>query len=491
MHMFSKVAQNNPVVIQRGNTAIRRSNCSRPIAIGLADGLINRQKQVFDYGCGHGEDIRYLKSQGVKASGWDPFHLPKGKPKISDVVNIGYVLNVIEDPVERAETLLNAYTLCKEVLIVAVRVDQMIGDIAEFGDGFLTTKNTFQKIYNQAELRNYIEDTLQTRAHTAALGIAYVFQNAEAEARYVASQAFRRRLEYRTDIIDLFSSDTIAKRFVRQANKIGRVPLPEEFRDYPTLLDRFGSPQRIVRLALRLIDQKAFEGSRSQRKEDILTYLAMIRLQALKVPPLRSLTPDIQADIKGLWGDFHSALAEADEFLFSIGQPERVKTAAESVALGKLVFDDLYIHRSAEDDLPPLLRLVAFAGRQIVGDTDYNIVKISIDGRKVSFLRYENFDEDPHPALRYGVRVFLPRASYQIRDYRDSENPPILHRKDTLVSLNYPYHDRFRKLTVDEEAHGLLSQTGIGYKKEWERKLTDRGLAIHEHSIQSQQSFSG
>lgn len=476
----------NPIVIQRAATAIRRASCSKPIAMALADGLITKDKEVFDYGCGHGEDVRFLRSQKISATGWDPFHNPKGVSRNAAVVNLGYVLNVIEDPAERSQTLLKAFGHCTEVLIVAVRVDQMIG--TEFGDGFLTTKKTFQKIFTQPELRSYVEGVLERRAHTAGLGITYVFKDSEAESRFVASQAFRRRLEYRPDIIEAFSSDTLAKRFVRQANKLGRVPLPEEFRQYPALLDHFGSPQRIERLTLRLIDSVKFEGSRTQRKEDILTYLSMIRLQAIKVPPLRTLTPDIQADIKALWGDLRSAVAEADEFLFSIGQPERIKQAARGASIGKLVADDLYVHRAAEDDMPALLRLVAFAGKQIVGDTGYNIVKLSIDGRKVSFLSYENFDDDPHPALRFGFRVFLPRTTYQLRDYRDSENPPILHRKDTLVAETYPYWEKFRKLTVDEEAYGLLSQPGIGYKKEWDRILKERGLVIREHTIQSQQA---
>ena len=211
-------SQENAIVIHRANTAIRRSGCSRPIAIALADGLINKEKRVFDYGCGHGEDIRYLSSQRIKTAGWDPFHCPKGQKQTAEVVNLGYVLNVIEDPTERSETLLAAFNLCKEVLIVAVRVDQMIGETAEFGDGFLTKKNTFQKIYNQTELRDYIERVLQKRAHTAGLGIAYVFRDPEAEARYIASQAFRRRLEYRTDIIESFASDPAAKRFVHSTS---------------------------------------------------------------------------------------------------------------------------------------------------------------------------------------------------------------------------------------------------------------------------------
>lgn len=74
------------------------------------------------------------------ASGWDPVHHPKGKLVPAAVVNLGYVLNVIEDPRDRAETLRRAFMLCTEVIIVAVRIDQMPRDVAEFGDGVLTTK---------------------------------------------------------------------------------------------------------------------------------------------------------------------------------------------------------------------------------------------------------------------------------------------------------------------------------------------------------------
>ena len=78
-----------------------------------------------------------------------------------------------------------------------------------------------------------------------------------------------------------------------------------------------------------------------------------------------------------------------------------IMDAFAKVKDGKRVFDDLYIHRSLEDELPPLVRLMIFAGRQIVGDIGHNVIKLSVDGRKVSFLHYTNFDDDPHPSLRF------------------------------------------------------------------------------------------
>ncbi len=467
--------EEKPTSINRAKTAMRRYQCSRPVALAIADGLITKERSVFDYGCGHGGDVRFLRRQRIKVSGWDPYHAPKYPLVEADVVNLGYVLNVIEDIRERNETLLRAFRLARELLIVSVRVDQGVGAIADFSDGVITTKGTFQKIYTQIEFRQHLETVLGCRVHIGGLGIAYVFKDSQQESKYLAAQAFSRRLEFRADLIQEFARDPLGKKFVQLANELGRVPLPSEFKSYSKLVEHFGSPHRIERLTFAKIDPVAFEGSRTQKREDILTYVAMIRLQGLKPPPIRSLPPVVQADIKSIWPDYSSALMDAERFLFSIGQPGQVKR--------KLVFDDLYIHRSLEEELPPLLRLIVFAGRQIVGDVGHNVLKLSTDGRKVSFLFYENFDEDPHPALRFGLRVYLPKTAYQIRDFSDSSNPPILHRKDSLVSESYPYHGIFRELTNAEEAEGLLSQTGIGLRKQWSELLSSKKLTLEGHQL--------
>lgn len=470
--------------MDRRRTAIRRYRCSRPVALALADGLINQSTTVFDCGCGYGEDLRYLRSRGIAAVGWDPYHRPEEQIEPADVVNLGYVLNVIEDHLaEREHTLCRAYELARQVLVVAVRVDRTLERGTEYGDGQVTSVWTFQKIYSQSEFRHYVESTIGRRTHVAALGVVYVFKEEGPEARYLASRAFTRRLEYRTDLLHQFSGSPIARRYVRLATELGRIPLPEEFEEYPKLLESFGSPQRLERLTLRHIDQSAFEGSRAQRREDILTYLAMLRLQGLRPPPLGALPGSIRTDIRAIWPTYAAAHVDAEAFLFSMGRPEAVRAACASSPFGKLVATDLYFHRSVEDDLPPLLRLLAFAAREIVGDVAYDIIKISGDGQAVSFLAYPHFDQDPHPALSHSVRVYLPRASYEIRDYSGYENPPILHRKDALVGPSYPHFEKFRRLTEAEQSLGLLSMPEIGRRTTWQNLLAARRVAIEHHMI--------
>jgi hypothetical protein len=41
-----------------------------------------------------------LQALGYQAEGWDPVHRPEVGKRDADVVNLGYVVNVIEDPGE-------------------------------------------------------------------------------------------------------------------------------------------------------------------------------------------------------------------------------------------------------------------------------------------------------------------------------------------------------------------------------------------------------
>src|SRR5205823_9078971 len=108
--------------IQRHKTAIRRGDFSRPVKCLLRDGLVGKEVTFFDYGCGRGEDVELLSADGVNCSGWDPAYWPDAPKVEADVVNLGYVINVIESPEERAATLRAAWGLCRQVMAVSAQV---------------------------------------------------------------------------------------------------------------------------------------------------------------------------------------------------------------------------------------------------------------------------------------------------------------------------------------------------------------------------------
>ncbi|CAM8620785.1 dnd_rel_methyl, DNA phosphorothioation-associated putative methyltransferase [Acidimicrobiia bacterium] len=174
--------------IARHKTAMSRNFLSRPLQQAFADGIFAAGTSFFDYGCGRGTDIKHVAQLGHPAAGWDPAHAKSAKLVPSSVVNIGFVVNVIEDKQERASALRKAWELASDVLIVAARLDwePSARTGRPYGDGILTASGTFQKYFSQQELRTWIDSTLGEKAIAAAPGIFYVFRSSDAEQRLLS-----------------------------------------------------------------------------------------------------------------------------------------------------------------------------------------------------------------------------------------------------------------------------------------------------------------
>jgi DNA phosphorothioation-associated putative methyltransferase len=390
---------------------------------------------------------------------------------------------VIEDTTERQETLCAAFGLAKRVLVVSVRVDRSLAAGAEYSDGLVTNTGSFQKIYTQSEFKEYLQAVLGRKPYMASLGIAYVFKDESFEAEHLARLSITPPRRAHVDLFTQFAQDPQGREFVDLTQELGRPPLPSEFDRYSELLARFGSRARIERLVLHLLEPESMAGAQAAKKGDILRYLSMLRLRGLRPPRFRLLPPETQADIKLFWPSYKGAIEEGEQFLFQLGNSRLVREACLSAPVGKRLPTDVYLHRSAEETLPALLRVLIFAALQVVGEVGYNVVKLSIDGRNVSFLNYKDFDDVAHPELLHSVRVHLPSASYTIRDYSSSENPPILHRKDSFVDPLHPGYGAFAELTRQEDELGLLSRSDVGFKSEWLRILDERGLQIVGHDL--------
>ena len=181
--------------IERERTALHRTALSSPIQHLLRFGFLDGAASLFDYGCGHGDDVRLLAEMGITAEGWDPLFRAATERRPADVVNLGFVLNVVEDARERDETLKRAFALARKVLIVSV----MLGyegkreQFAAYQDGVRTQRNTFQKYYAQDELRRYVESTLGANAHPVAPGICLVFREPMDEQLFLLARQQVRR----------------------------------------------------------------------------------------------------------------------------------------------------------------------------------------------------------------------------------------------------------------------------------------------------------
>lgn len=146
------------IEVERHRTAIDRNQLSQPMQILARHNYFNGDYSVLDYGRGKGDDMRELEAHGIDISGFDPVHAPEGDILSSGIVNLGFVLNVIEDRAERLETLRRAWSYADKLLIVSVMIagESLIKQFTPYKDGVITSRNTFQRYYTQSEFRSYI-----------------------------------------------------------------------------------------------------------------------------------------------------------------------------------------------------------------------------------------------------------------------------------------------------------------------------------------------
>ena len=478
---------NKSMKIQRHKAAIRRNGFSLPIKCLFRDGLISPANSLFDFGCGHGENVTLLQAQLHSCKGWDPVFFPHQKLIESDVVNLGYVINVIEDLDERMQTLHSAWNLTSKLLVVSARV-QVPGrgkQQVEFGDGIITRIGTFQKYYTQAELRTYIESTLGVDALPSAIGIFYVFKDEEWKQRYVANRYRRRSTIPRKRLSELKFEQhrELLDPLMQRITDLGRLPHEDEFDSSCEVLEHFGSMKRAFRLIKRVTGEEDWENIGKSRTEDLLVYLALARFE--KRPALKKLPIELQRDIKAFFRSYKVACQMADLLLFRAGDPEAIDDACKHSEVGKLLPNALYVHKSAINTLEPLLRIFEGCARSYLGEIeDTNIVKLHRFSGKISYLAYPDFDKKPHPELIRSVKLSLRTLDLDCYDYSESKNPPVLHRKETFLADDHPYHDKFARLTRQEEKNGLLEETAtIGTRNGWQIRLDEFGFKLKGHRL--------
>jgi DNA phosphorothioation-associated putative methyltransferase len=473
------------VTVHRHKTAMGRSTLSRPIQLALASGLINPTATILDYGCGRGDDVRTLAGLGHDCVGWDPVHRPDGDRRSSEIVNLGYVVNVIEDPGERAETLKAAWGLAERVMVVAARVDFQEGpDFEECADGVLTGRGTFQKFYAQPELRDWIDGTLDVLSVAAGPGIFFVFRQEEDRQRF-SSTLFRRRL---TAPIGRISDKLFDEHRELLAGLIeffearGRMPHVEELENGHAVVETFGSIPRAFRVVRNATGELAWNEIEDQRQDDLLVYLALQRFR--KRPRFSELPVELRYDVKAFFGTYTVACDEADAVLFSAGDREGVADATRAMEFGKIMPDAYYIHETGLNRLPPILRALEGCARVVIGEIEgANLIKLDRQRPKISYLSYPDFDDVAHPTLAFSVVIWLDTMIAKYYDFSRRANPPILHRKEAFVLSDYPERDRFARLTRQEEKKGLLDRDEIGTLRGWEELLAAEDLKVAGHVL--------
>ncbi len=467
-----------PVGIERHRTAIKRYDLSKPVKQLLERGLLKKSDTFFDYGCGHGMDIEALHHLGYEASGWDPAFRPNAPKAPAAVVNLGYVLNVIEEPTERIATLREAYSLAERVLLVSTMAcgQETDSHSRPYRDGFLTKTNTFQKFYAPGELEGLIEQTLDVEASTLGLGLCVVFRS-DCDAELFEANRNRRRIDW-TEIGAQLKFSTPISRERRNVDRyelhkelfeqfwqilleLGRVPEPGEFDRLAGVSKAAGGIKRALALVLTRNGEQLWETVRKSRTEDVLVYLAMTKFRKRFLR--REIPLRIKYDIRSFFGDLPTAQTRARDLLFAAGDPGEIDVACEGVDVGWQDEDSLMIHRSLLGELPPILRIYVHCAAFRYGDpSQADVIKIHKHSGKITFQHYDNFDGKPLPELQTRIKVNLRNLFVEVFDHSQGPRIQLLYFKERIVGRKYPgrsamekFSARLRKLGLDPATIGL------------------------------------
>lgn len=483
-------------VVQRHRTALQRYSLSTPVQALWRYGFIDAGSSLFDYGCGRGDDVRILKSLGINAAGWDPHFAPREPKQDADVVNIGFVINVIEDAWERREALAGAYALARKVLAVAALIGGRTAYERHrlFRDGVLTSRGTFQKYFSQHELREYIEATLGREPIAVEPGLFLVFRDDVEEQRFLAAKQTRARSTVRLtkpakpQAIKRVPRPTrweqhraLLEAFWDRCLQLGRLPKDSEFPRLVELRGAVGPPQMVLRKLREERGEASLEVARAARMEDLLVYLALNLFERRR--SFRRLPESLQRDIACFWGSYATAQAEATKALFSLGTPNVVHTACVRAAAQGVGYLDrahsLQFHSSLVPRLPAVLRIYVGCAARLYGEVEAaDLVKIHVHSGKLSLMSYNDFRGRPLPRLLERVKINLRTQCVQFFDYDDSAPIQYLYQKSRYIPQDFErYEDQ---VAFDKAIEGLgLDMADHGPPASaLEEKLRERRLKI-------------
>ncbi|MFI5529258.1 DNA phosphorothioation-associated putative methyltransferase [Kitasatospora sp. NPDC051853] len=465
---------------ERHRTAIGRSGLSVPARQALADGQLHPDHTILDFGCGRGDDVRALKRLDRQITGWDPHFQPHAQKRPADVILMTYVLNVIENPAERRDTLRAAWALTKAVLVVSARLtwerSKVHGDQA--ADGVLTSRGTFQHLFATHELRYLVEDVTGSHCVVAAPGIIYAFRDEAARLGYLA-----QRISPQLSWIVSDEAGGAVKALVEYVEHRGRAPRLEEVPRLVAEVVAQLKPAAVRRLLRETARQELVDAAARRSTLDTLLFLALELFNGRG--RFTSLPLSVQLDIRAFFSSYAEACQRADRLLLKLRDDSYVRGAMSASRVGKLTPTALYVHQRALGAMPAVLRLYEHCASIAAGrPAEWTIVKLKHDGRAASWLHYPEFDSDPHPRIRSEYQVDLRSLETSHRSYEGSTNRPLVHRKHEFLAPDDPDAARYRRLTDFEVRAGLYARPHlIGTEGGWEAELARCGRHLKGHRL--------
>lgn len=494
--------------VERHRTALHRRSLSTPMQVLFQYGYLDGRLSVFDYGCGRGDDIAAVGALGVSIAGWDPHFRPAAAKVEGDVVNLGFVLNVIDDLQERRDALVGAWALTRHVLAVAALIGGRTAWERHrlYRDGVLTTRSTFQKYFTHAELGEYVGSRVGREPVSVAPGVYLVFRTDEGEqdfldrrqrSRHRFTSAPRQAVRARERAPTHHTSkpmrrptarlrwelhSELLEEFWRRCLDLGRLPVATEYDREPELRRRLGTPKVVLRHLIDVHGEAPLAEARARRRDDLSVFMALNLFERRR--SMSALPPPLQADVRSHWGSFKVALGEAHDLLFSISGPDVVEAAclaATTRGLGYYVAGELLqLDTRLVNDLPPVLRVYLGCAGKLYGEMQAaDVVKLHSGSGKVSVMSYDDYAGRVIPDLIERVKVDLRRQRIAFFQYGEEFEPQPLYLKSRYMSPDLEGYEHQRAFDDALETLGLFDFSGFGpSREEMEKGLADAGYAV-------------
>lgn len=151
------------------------------------------------------------------------------------------------------------------------------------------------------------------------------------------------------------------------------------------------------------------------------------------------------------------------------------------VKIGKHLPDAIYMHESALAALPQRLIQIVEFGAELwnITDEDWNIIKFFKRHFQISLLNYPTFFSESYPALQTSIVMNFNTGKRSVRNFSNSSNPPILHRKEYFLLPSHPCIQEFKSITKEGEDAGLYTNSKtIGFKQNWNKMIEQKGLIL-------------
>jgi DNA phosphorothioation-associated putative methyltransferase len=477
--------------IERHKTAMRRQHLSQPLQVLQKYGYVNGKYSLFDYGCGRGDDIEALKALAVPVTGWDPHYCPAVDKKPADIVNLGFVINVIEERKERDETLREAFGLAKKFVMVSALIGnpEYSGKVQDVGDGVVTSIGTFQKYYLPDELENYVRGVLNAPVIPVAQGVVLAFTSEEEADRFRARRVGARRTGHRGSLqqaSDLFLLDEAARSVLAaywdRCLALGREALASELSESAVLEPLGLSPSTAFRFLVDKLGRKELERAALDRKQDMLIQFALGQFDGRVY--FKYMSEDVQKDISVFFGGFSSLQEQAKKLLFSIADTDLLMEGsqeASSEGYGYILPDDsLQLHASLIERLPAILQVYIGCALRLVGGVGRaELIKIHILTGKLSLMTYDDFDGQAIPHLVERIKVNLWKRRTEYFDYIAGFVPPPLLMKSLFLPEDHENFDEQSRFDGKLMKAGLFDVTNPHpTRREFEAALEIKGLKV-------------